>query len=467
MSISHDRNVDPVRPSRTAGHRRRRACWLVAALALLVAGCGSSTGSSGTSGAATSAAPAVGTAAVVRVPDDAATITAALQQVAPGGLVLIGPGTYRESVAVTVPGVTLRGTDRNSVIIDGEALRPNGIVVSADGVTVQNLTVEQHTFYGVLVSGMPGGGTGHQGSQYDKLDPSQFPPVQRFAVDHVTAINNGLYGIYAFDAQHGVIKDSYASGSADSGFYVGQCRDCDITVRGNVAERNAVGFENANASDSVYVVANRWSGNRVGLTILTSYQEAFVPQHGSAVVGNLISANTEVMAPEQATGGFGIGVGIAGGQSNLVARNTISGHPSAGILLANAEDVPAIDNSLQDNTFQGSTIAIADISAGTAASSGNCITGAVSGGVEPATLAASSCPTGSPASAGIPATGLPAVPVPAGLAFLDVARPKAQPNLTDVAQPPATLPAQVGPPADLDSLTAPPDTLLADLSGTG
>ena len=75
----------------------------------------------------------------------------------------------------------------------------------------------------------------------------------------MTAHNNGLYGIYAFDAQHGVIADSYASGSADSGLYVGQCRDCDILVRDNVAERNAVGFENANASGPLVITGNRFA----------------------------------------------------------------------------------------------------------------------------------------------------------------------------------------------------------------
>ena len=109
------------------------------------------------------------------------------------------------------------------------------------------------TFYGVLFTGLhdENGPSAPTADGYQKWDPQQFPPLQRFRIDHVTAFNNGLYGIYAFDSQHGVITDSYASGSADSGFYVGQCRDCDILVTGNVAERNAVGFENANASDSL------------------------------------------------------------------------------------------------------------------------------------------------------------------------------------------------------------------------
>src|SRR5699024_5737181 len=137
--------------------------------------------------------------------------------------VLVSPGTYDESVTVTKPGITIRGTNRNTVVIDGQDKRPVGISVSANGVTIENLTVANATFYGVLVTGEPNGGTGRGSTYGGKLDPSKNPPVQRFLVDHVTAVNNGLYGIYAFDSQHGVIRSSYASGSPDSGIYVGQC----------------------------------------------------------------------------------------------------------------------------------------------------------------------------------------------------------------------------------------------------
>ena len=190
-------------------------------------------------------------AETIRVPQDAATLADAADRVGPGGTIVIAPGIYAEELVIDTPDVTVRGEDRNGTVIDGGGLRPYGIVVIADGVRVENLTVTGATFYGVLFTGLhdENGPSAPTATGYEPWDPAQFPPLQRFLVDHVTAYNNGLYGIYAFNAQHGVIRDSYASGSADSGFYVGQCEDCDILVTGNVAERNAVGFENANASD--------------------------------------------------------------------------------------------------------------------------------------------------------------------------------------------------------------------------
>ena len=51
------------------------------------------------------------------------TIQDAVDSANTGDLVLISPGVYNESVTVTTSYLTLRGTDRNKVIIDGEFMR--------------------------------------------------------------------------------------------------------------------------------------------------------------------------------------------------------------------------------------------------------------------------------------------------------------------------------------------------------
>jgi len=373
----------------------------------------------------------------VRVPADASTISQAMDEVAPGGLVLVDPGTYTETVTISKQGVTLRGTDRNGVVIDGEGVRPEGVVVVADGVRVENLTVHSHTFNGVLVTGLhdSAGARAHGIDGYSRLDPDKFPPIDTFSIDHVTSYNNGLYGIYAFDSRHGSITDSYASGSADSGFYVGQCTECDIVVSGNTAENNAVGFETANASDSLVVVGNSWSNNRIGLTLLSNYQEAFVPQRAVTVVGNLISNNVSANSPNQADGGFGVGIGIKGSTSNVITDNRISGNPAAGILLSNAEDLPAVDNVI-DSVFENNGVDVANVSLARAQAHGNCISGAVT--VLPPDLV-STC-SGQQASVG--ADSVPAVTVPKGMSFLRVPAPPAQPDLGgDLSVIPDALPA--------------------------
>lgn len=414
--------------------RRRSLPGVVVAIAL----CAAITGACDGSPSATPAPPPL--MPVVQVPQDAKTISAAVDRVEPGGLVLVSPGTYREKVLIDKVDVTLRGTDRYKVVIDGEAKRPYGVLGAADGVRIENLTATRATLYGVLVtSSQEGGEPLAQGAGgYEQIDPEKFPALQRFRVDHVTATNNGLYGIYAFNSQHGVISASYASGSADSGIYVGQCRECDIVVQGNVATRNAIGFENANASDSLTIAGNRFSNNRVGLTLLSDYQEAFTPQQANAVFGNVVSDNDEPESPRQADGSFGIGIGIGGGQENILTKNLISGNPRVGVLLRNTEDLPAKDNQLIDNKYDANGVDVANVSADHTPASGNCFDDNATH--LPKDLDTRCADKTQPAAL---SQQMPPVEEPAGVSFLEVAPPGRLPGLDLDNSVPTRLPATV------------------------
>ncbi|MFC0629186.1 right-handed parallel beta-helix repeat-containing protein [Kribbella deserti] len=377
--------------------------------------------------------PEGGGPVTIEVPGRAATIGDALAAARPGDTVLVSPGVYRESVQVDKAGVTVRGTDRNSVVIDGEGLRSNGIVVTADRVVVENLTVRGHNLNGVLVTGMrdDSGGLARGSDGYHRLDPAKFPPVKGFAVRYVTAANNGLYGVYAFDAFDGVIEQSYASGHADSGFYVGQCKPCRIVVRDNVGEFNAVGYEQANASQEVYVVRNRFSHNRVGLTILSDYQEAFVPQQDAVIAGNLVTANSEPKTPAQADGAFGVGIGVAGGQRNQVRNNRVTAHPAAGIAIGSSEDIAPIRNRLTGNVAEGNALDLAYTATKRAPGVGNCLETAGSWRTLPAGLVSQwrcSAGTAAVARAGV---RMPPVVEPAGISFRAVGTPPRQPGMPE------------------------------------
>ncbi|WP_120004520.1 right-handed parallel beta-helix repeat-containing protein [Nesterenkonia muleiensis] len=375
--------------------------------------------------------------ATVYVPQDAETINDAVDLVEPGGLIVIGPGTYEESVLIDVEDVTVRGEDRNEVVIDGGGVRPFGISAIADGVSVENLTVTDHTFYGVLVTGLhdENGPAAHGGDGYSTFDPEDFPPVQRFRFDHITAYNNGLYGLYAFNAQQGTITESYASGHADSGIYVGQCQECWIDVSHNVAENNAVGFENANASELAGVRENRFTHNRVGMTFLSNYREAFHPQQANTVHGNLVGENAEPHSPAQAEGAFGVGIGIGAGTLNRFVNNRIENNPSSGVTLSSEEDLAPVGNRIAGNAFSTNGVDIANIAGARAPAADNCNTDAPS--TEPdtdddATLLPedlfSSCSGTQPA---IDPAELPQVEVPSGVSFRQIDPPPAQPTMQD------------------------------------
>nr|WP_246402198.1 right-handed parallel beta-helix repeat-containing protein [Jiangella mangrovi] len=376
-------------------------------------------------------------------------------------MVLIDAGTYPEAVVVDKTDVTIRGADRNAVVVDGEGERSIGILGIADGVRVQNLTTTRYTLAGVLISGVHDASGTVPGDGYSSAAPEE-ELLQRYEVRNVTSTNNGLYGIYAFHSQHGAIIDSYASGGADSGLYLGQCVDCDAVVTGNVAERNAVGFENANASGGVLITGNRFAGNRVGMTLTSDYQEAFVPQQGNVVVGNVISDNTQADSPAHAEGGFGVGIGISGGQQNVVERNLIGGNTTAGALIGSAEDVPSLGNRFVSNLFSRNRVDIADVSTERAPSNGTCLEDNGFASVLPDVLGTAICPAGTADISGVTLTDVPAAPP--GVPFLDVTPPGPQPGLDgDLTVVPEPLPDTPERP-DAAAIAVPDPALLADRS---
>ncbi|MFS0894668.1 nitrous oxide reductase family maturation protein NosD [Microbacterium sp. 179-I 3D3 NHS] len=433
--------------------RSRPTLILLASATLVLSGCAGPTASE------RSAQPAI-----VTVPGDHPTISDAVAAAAEGDTVLVASGAYRETVTIDTPGITLRGEDRNGVVIDGEVRRGSGVVVSAPRVTVANLTVRNATQNGVLVTGMRDDDGeavgGHDG--YSAPDPNGTPLLDGFLVDHVTASNNGLYGIYAFHSSNGAITDSFASGGADSGIYVGQCASCNIVVSGNVAERNAVGFEVANAGGDLVVTGNRFVGNRVGATITSDYQEAFVPQRGATLAGNVIAANAQHDTPEQADGGFGIGIGIAGGTENHLIANLITGHPVAGLVVTSAEDLGPIGNRTVGNAFDRNSADVVYAPTPRGAGSGNCWEGNTLAGTVPEGLQSTS-PCSAPAE--VAAGSIARVQAPAGIPFTDVVAPPPQPDLgpVDAAATPWRGEAAV-PDVDLDAVAIPAPTLLAERS---
>ncbi|MFE2943925.1 right-handed parallel beta-helix repeat-containing protein [Streptomyces sp. NPDC059255] len=373
------------------------------------------------------------------MPADAPTISAAVSLAKPGDLVLVASGVYHESVKIKTARITLRGASRDKVVIDGRLRQPNGVVVSAPGVAVENLTVKNNTQNGILVTGSAkaaAGLTGQSGG-YD-IGDEPVTLLKSFLVSHVTATRNGLYGIYAFSAQNGVIEHSYTSGSADSGIYVGQCKPCRIVVRDNIAELNAVGYEGTNAGGDMYVVGNRLVGNRVGLTTNSDHQEKLLPQRDAVIAGNLIAANQQTATPEQADGGWGIGIGIDGGSDNQLIHNRVADNSNAGLVITANSDIPPVGNKIVDNSFADNGVDVGWTFPTATRGRGNCLRGNELRTTVPARLATTApCPQA--AKTPSPAGSWEMPTAPGGIAFTKVAAPGPQPQFPKAATTGATV----------------------------
>src|ERR671936_2297812 len=118
-------------------------------------------------------------AARIRVPQDFPTVQLAIANAHPGDTIVLDAGTYPGGNVVPPAkhDLTIRGVDRNAVVLDGGDVRKNGILVHADGVSILNL------------------------SAHDFLENAFYwQDADRFRASYLTAWNVRGYGIYTEDA---------------------------------------------------------------------------------------------------------------------------------------------------------------------------------------------------------------------------------------------------------------------------
>ena len=295
---------------------------VVVSLLVVIGSCGGGAegdkaeGAVGTEVESTSAAPESTLAAsdsdgVLEVPGEHPTIQAAVDAASPGDLVLISPGVYNEAVQVTTNDIVIRGLDRNTVILDGNFELDNGFrVVAANGVAIENMTARNFTKNGFFWTGA----TGYRGS-------------------FLTAWRNGDYGIYAFDSVGGLLENSYAAGSPDAGFYIGQCYPCDALIRNVVSEYNGLGYSGTNSGGNLVIVDSIFRNNRAGIVPNSGSYELCYPERETTIVGNLVYSNNQPDTPaiDVAILAMGNGILSAGGVRNTIERNRVWDHDKTGI----------------------------------------------------------------------------------------------------------------------------------------
>ncbi len=454
------------------GERRslRRAHWLaVGALVMagLLAACGGSDGGSSDGGSGGS---------TIAVPKDQPTIQKAVDAAKPGDLILISPGVYKEAVDVTKDELTLRGTDRNEVILDGEFKLENGVrILGSNGVAVENMTARNYTSNGFYWTGV----TGYRGS-------------------YLTAYRNGDYGIYAFDSYKGQFDNSHASGSPDAGFYIGQCYECEAVIDNVVSEYNGLGYSGTNSGGKLFIVNSTFRFNRAGVVPNSGSYELCYPERDTTVAGNLVYSNNQPDSPaiDNAMLAMGNGILPAGGNNNLITKNRVWDHERTGIGLVpfpeedSSDTVPPqsewstpcedtkrekpaekpglvlwqpTGNKVTDNVVERS--GVADIAVGTIgvelASLDNCFSGNTVATSAPVDLQGLAPCSGEPTTTNWTAGALDlgpliAAPRPPSGDYKVQPVPPAQPNMPKATTAPARPATDVPKKVDVASITVPP-----------
>lgn len=282
----------------------------------------------------------------VAVPDDQPSIQAGVDAATAGDLVLVAPGTYAESVAVETPDLTIRGTDRNGVVLDGDFERSDGVDVEADGVAVENLTARHYTETGVYWDGVEG-----------------------FRASYLTAYNNGAYGIYASRSRDGRFEHCYGSGHADAGFYLGRNHPFETVVTDVIAEHNALGYSGTSAGGDLTITDSLWRANGAGIVPHT-LDRVDPPQRETRILDNVVLGNDNDAVPmrRHTFPAFGSGILVWGGNDNTIARNVVADHEHVGIGVVH-HVVTSDGNRVRENLVRNS--GVADLGLGTPAGDDN------------------------------------------------------------------------------------------------
>ncbi|MFE6053010.1 nitrous oxide reductase family maturation protein NosD [Kitasatospora sp. NPDC056446] len=282
-------------------------------------------------------------------------IQRAVDTARPGDTVLLSPGTYRGSVRITTPGLTLRGAGPDSVITPGTgtenacATAGHGIcVVGTEAAPLPDVTIESLAVTGFRKNGVDASGTAG------------------LTVRHTYVHDNAQQGISQEMSTRAVIRGNRATDNGQSGVFLanyayregGAPATGGTVVEGNELTGNRVGVTVRRLRELV-VQDNDISGNCSGVFVVG---DEGVPRAGDLDVrGNRVVANNKFCPANPRLGAIqGAGIVLTGTEDTRVTRNEVRDNTgtsdfSGGIVLfksvvgiANARAV-ITDNRLSGN----------------------------------------------------------------------------------------------------------------------
>ena len=256
----------------------------------------------------------------IDVPEDFATIQAAVDAAESGSTIFVAPGTYKGAVRITTDDLIVRGVDRYRTVLHGADERAAGIVVEgASDVVIANLTVRNF-----VVSGI------------------SFVDAYRYTVKGIEAIDNRMHGIEAIRSHEGVMRSSFGWGSGEAAFYVADCMGCGTLLERLDARSSHTGITALNAT-GITIRDSAVVGNGAGIALLSDGTGSAGPGRGALVVSNFVRGSRMLARPplrSSETFGIPLGTGIwlAGVANTTVRENRVDDQTRYGILVSATPD---------------------------------------------------------------------------------------------------------------------------------
>lgn len=265
----------------------------------------------------------------VHVVMEGQSIQKAVDAARPGDTVLVLPGTYQESVRISTPNLTLRGSGPKTVIAppavtptatgpdsgssDACARAGDGICVTGTaGHRVAGVDVESLTVRGATMDGVAGSET------------------QAMTVRHVVVRNSGRYGISQEKSVQGRLVRNEATDNTEAGIFLANFTDAEggaldtegTAISGNTVSGNRIGVVVRRVRDMT-VSDNVMTGNCGGVFVVG---DEGVPRGGDLTVSdNEITANNKFCAATSRLPVIqGTGVVLTGVERTVVTGNEIT-----------------------------------------------------------------------------------------------------------------------------------------------
>jgi hypothetical protein len=270
---------------------------------------------------AAQATPAAG--AAHQVVSAGQSIQAAVDRAAPGGEIDIKPGTYYESVEIKTPGVTLRGSGPETMLVPSSKRTDNACGRAGHGICVAGTAT--HNVFGVHIADLAL-------TAYTKngIDASY---ADQLRVTGVIARDNGEQGISENHSVHGLFRDDIAYGNGQAGIFIAN------TIS---TEAGAIDTEGTVVAD------NRLLDNRFGV-VLRRVRDLTVRD-------NLVSANCGgvfVVGDENVPRAGDLGITrnyVIANNKHCDSNGRLPAIQGTGILLTGTDQADVTANQVIDNT---------------------------------------------------------------------------------------------------------------------
>ncbi len=239
-----------------------------------------------------------------------------------GDVITIPPGkfSFTRSISLAIDGVTIRGAGMDKTILSfaGQVAGAEGMLVTANDFTIENLAIED--------------------SKGDALKVTQGNNIVirgvRTEWTGGPKTDNGAYGIYPVRTTNVLMEDNVAIGASDAGIYVGQSKN--VILRRNRAEFNVAGIEIENTVDAD--VYDNFATNNTGGILVFNMPNLPMEGKNTRVFRNKVfknnTANFGHKGTPVASVPAGTGITINSNDNVQIFDNDISDNDTANVIVS-------------------------------------------------------------------------------------------------------------------------------------